>query len=295
MSLEKFVSVSNNVGESIDFIQGGGGNTSFKIDSQKMLIKASGHLLRDMSVDSGYCTVDFPAIRDVVGSSADLEEGQFTSRIISKTLSDESVRPSIETGFHAVCNDAVIHSHSVYANVLTCSKEGREIAAKLFPESYWVDYAPPGKQITLKIKEQLDSRPHQEEQVIFMKNHGVIVSTPDLAGVHSLHQEINTRIIEELNLDPFKIEGYPREKIDLDFLNSNIIFPDQIVYTLLDQGSEISQPAYETMAAHKYIFDQIKCKNLTPSLLTTNEIQFIKDMENEKYRLSISKNVYSKT
>ena len=46
-----------------------------------------------------------------------------------------TLRPSVEVGFHAILKKYVIHTHSVYANIITCSMEGEALAEKLFKDS----------------------------------------------------------------------------------------------------------------------------------------------------------------
>ena len=48
MNLKYLVNISNKIGKRCDYTQGGGGNTSVKIDSENMAIKASGSTLKEM-------------------------------------------------------------------------------------------------------------------------------------------------------------------------------------------------------------------------------------------------------
>ena len=45
--------ISNYCGERVDYVQGGGGNTSVKFDEKLMAIKASGYTLKETTVDKG--------------------------------------------------------------------------------------------------------------------------------------------------------------------------------------------------------------------------------------------------
>ena len=53
-NLENFRRVSGTVGARADYVQGGGGNTSVKLDGGLMAIKASGYCLKDIDVDKAY-------------------------------------------------------------------------------------------------------------------------------------------------------------------------------------------------------------------------------------------------
>ena len=46
---QALISISNEIGSNKAYIQGGGGNTSVKLDENLMLIKSSGTSLKDMS------------------------------------------------------------------------------------------------------------------------------------------------------------------------------------------------------------------------------------------------------
>ena len=128
--IEELVFMSNDIGGDPACTQGGGGNISVKLDEEQMAIKSSGRALKEMTRDDGYSIVDYKKIRNHLNSS-DQSEHAFLQELRSCTFEGYS-RPSMETGFHALLGDYVIHTHSVYANLLTCSKEGKNIVSKLF-------------------------------------------------------------------------------------------------------------------------------------------------------------------
>jgi rhamnose utilization protein RhaD (predicted bifunctional aldolase and dehydrogenase) len=72
----------------------------------------------------------------------------------------KTLRPSVEAGFHSVLKRYVIHTHPVYANILCCSHNGRELMDEIFKkESFavaWVPYINPGFSLTLRIKEVVE-------------------------------------------------------------------------------------------------------------------------------------------
>ena len=55
--LSEFSRVSKTVGARADYVQGGGGNTSVKLDGGLMAIKASGFCLKDIEVDKAYAVL----------------------------------------------------------------------------------------------------------------------------------------------------------------------------------------------------------------------------------------------
>ena len=64
-----------------------------------------------------------------------------------------SLRPSIETGFHSLLKKYVIHSHSVYSNILACSKSFEDLTMNLFKKDKFIiiPYFAPGTILTRNI------------------------------------------------------------------------------------------------------------------------------------------------
>ena len=222
-NIESLINISHQIGANISYIQGGGGNTSVKINDNLMAIKSSGTNLIDMSKQKGQTLVDFKKITELLKEPS-LEEDDFSKKINSFSY-DKSQRPSIETGFHSLLGKFVIHTHSVFINVLLCCKEGKLLIKELFPNSSWVDYFSPGKNLTLAIKRELakEKKKFSEDKVVFLQNHGLIVSS--VSGLKSLklHEKINQKVRSYYNLSDFKVINCFNEQ-------NRAIFPDQIVY-----------------------------------------------------------------
>ena len=224
-NIKDLVFMSKIIGNNPAYVQGGGGNTSVKLDQNRMAIKASGQTLKDIGEKDGYCIVDYSAICDYL-SSPDSDENIFSIKIQSFAEHTKN-RPSIETGFHALLGEFVLHTHSIYANLLNCSKEGKDICYQLFPEAIWVDYETPGRFLTVRIREALQSVSNTSN-VIFLQNHGVIVSGSTALEVLDLHEELNSTIQKyfSLNNSDFKVD---EEKVNIRDIKDSILFPDQAV------------------------------------------------------------------
>ena len=52
--LKELVLISRSAGSRSDYVQGGGGNTSVKLDDNLMAVKASGFMLKDISQNEGF-------------------------------------------------------------------------------------------------------------------------------------------------------------------------------------------------------------------------------------------------
>ena len=161
--LQDFSRISKTAGARADYVQGGGGNTSVKLDGGLMAIKASGFCLGDIEPNKAYAVLDGAAVREFYLSS---EPEQFENvETAGSTKAKESVktieglaalRPSVEAGFHSILKTFVVHTHSVYANLATCAVNCREIAEKAFAGADyswgWVDYTDPGANLTFAIR-----------------------------------------------------------------------------------------------------------------------------------------------
>ncbi|MBT7121374.1 MAG: class II aldolase, partial [Clostridia bacterium] len=136
---KEMVRISNYCGDRVDYVQGGGGNTSVKFDDKLMAIKASGYTLKEATQDKGYVTVNYRNIKKYYnevdpGADTDFEKESLLLNMDSIVLLDgmENKRPSVEVGLHSFLNRCVIHTHSVYANMLCCAAEGQNIAKEIF-------------------------------------------------------------------------------------------------------------------------------------------------------------------
>jgi len=218
--------ISHAVGNCPDYVQGGGGNSSVKLNDELMAVKASGFKLNQITSKEGFVVVNYKKIKEYhenvdLNSGIDYEKDsvQFAKDNVVELEGIEKLRPSVEAGFHSVLKKYVIHTHPVYANILCCSEEGRELVSKIFPEDewniLWIPYVNPGFFLTLKIMEGIKAfqeRSSKESfpEVIFMQNHGLIVTSDDRDKCIELHSKVNNRIKEYLGIK----ESYPEIKIE---------------------------------------------------------------------------------
>ena len=197
--VKNLVNISRKIGSYPEFIQGGGGNTSVKIDDNLMAIKASGYLLKNMTEDDGFAFVNYSDIDNHIQNDTILNntEDEFSSFIKEKTSKINGypiLKPSIETGFHTLLPyKYIVHTHSIYSNILCCSSEGKGIVQKLFSDGLWIKYANPGKDITIEISKATKDK---ESNVIFMQNHGIIVCADNANDAQKLHEAVNNKIIK---------------------------------------------------------------------------------------------------
>lgn len=274
--LAGFVRISRYLGSNSAYVQGGGGNTSAKLDAERMAVKASGVALAEVSQTSGFADVDYRDVRAYL-VAPDADENTFNSRLIASNRYP-SVRPSMETGFHAVLDGYVLHSHSVYANVVNCACNGAELLREIAPEAVWLPYAAPGRELTLRVRAQAEAK------VFFLANHGVIVRGDSAEAVISAHEDLNERVREHLDLPDFDVGGPTRA---MSYMQHQILFPDQVIYTNPDAEFAGTRALQETLAAYGYIHDCLDRLALTAHYLQPEDATFLLGMDAEKYRSKV--------
>ena len=207
-NLENFRRVSGTVGARADYVQGGGGNTSVKLDGGLMAIKASGYCLKDIDVDKAYAVLDYVSLRDFYNNTDpktldDVEKtGSERAKASIQTIEGlAALRPSVEAGFHSLLDRFVAHSHSVYANLATCAEDGRAVVARALEgaDYTWgfVPYTDPGACLTFSIRDELarvEKETGKRPAVIFMQNHGLIAHSDDADECLRIHSDCNARI-----------------------------------------------------------------------------------------------------
>lgn len=184
---EEFRALSAALGSDPLQVQGPGGNTSIK-DNEVMWIKASGTELANAANQQIFVAVNrADAVAEANGKAGD---GSCKTTVIDPSV---TLRPSIETTFHAALNWPVVcHTHSVATLVHAISPEGRnEALSKLDGLPFViVGYAKPGLPLTQKILEAVQP----ETQVIILQNHGLICCGESVAAVNQLIAEVERRL-----------------------------------------------------------------------------------------------------
>ncbi|MCH3951159.1 MAG: class II aldolase/adducin family protein [Acidaminococcus sp.] len=202
MDINDLLVISHYAGMREDLAQAGGGNSSVKINDHEMLIKASGCQMGEMRADYGWSSVDYAMLayfmKGHVGQAVPAEEA---SKIIAKALI-EGKRPSIETFLHAVTDAVTLHTHPTFVNVLLSRKGGMETMQALFPGAVFVGYGTPGYPLAAMFYEVLrDADVQGKFPLVFLKNHGLIVSGKTTDEVIRRTEETEKRAADYLKAD----------------------------------------------------------------------------------------------
>ncbi len=339
-SIKELIDISTYAGDRVDYTQGGGGNTSVKCDCGLMLIKASGFRLIDITENTGFVAVDCKKIKDYY-ASVDLsvqkdyekESAEVSKSSVVAIEGLPTLRPSVEVGFHAILKKFVVHTHSVYANLLTCAVNGEKLAEEILGgKDYgyiFLPYINPGFTLTLKMKEAIseyEKRTGRYPEVIFMKNHGLVINADSVERVKELHTDVNERIRKYFALpDDFReaklvekegayisktenVAKYMKElSFTKDLLDKYPLYPDQLVYLnnliantpekMVVEGDSVTyncelkeaRTLEETFVAYLFVVGNLRKAGLEISVMNEEEVGFINGWEAEKYRRSVAK------
>ena len=263
--LESFTRISTSVGARADYVQGGGGNTSAKLEGGLMAIKASGYCLKDIRPDKAYAVLDYEALRRFYNNTdpATLEDVEKAGSEVAKANTKAidglaALRPSVEAGFHSILDTYVAHSHSVYANLAACSVELEAIVRDALADADyswgWVSYVDPGARLTFSIRDEVrrvEAETGRRPAAIFMQNHGLIAHVDDPDECLRIHTDVNDRIAKAFDIEngsfpavgvkdigdglveadcPFLTEQLATGDFTEKFLLESPLYPDQLVF-----------------------------------------------------------------
>jgi rhamnose utilization protein RhaD (predicted bifunctional aldolase and dehydrogenase) len=156
------------LGKDISYVQGPGGNVSFK-DEGVLWIKASGKKMSAASREDIFVSLD-------LAGAADLALLDDSSKMMEAVLpgSPAGLRPSIETAMHAVISSPIVsHVHSVGSvavGVLQNSDRALEAVEDFAPIAK-IPYVRPGAPLARAILDVLE--PHHKG--LLLGNHGLTV------------------------------------------------------------------------------------------------------------------------
>ncbi len=207
--MKEFIEISRYAGMREDLAQAGGGNSSVKLDEKRMLIKASGIQLADVSEEQGYSIVNYREILEYLNALIKGEAVCPEAEILEKAK-EEGGRPSIETFLHAVTGRLTLHTHMLSANILMAGAGGIEKLREAFPDALFVGYATPGACLARCYYQAYLAEIQKKDSglpLIFLKNHGVVISGGTAKEVIGLSEKVNGTISRLAGLD---LSGYAR-------------------------------------------------------------------------------------
>lgn len=218
------IKLSKYAGMREDIIQAGGGNTSVKINDETMFIKSSGYQLSEMEENVGYSKVNYKKIVDYFKSNLEIKRSD-EKELLENTLI-EGKRPSIETFLHSITEKYTLHTHPLLINVFTSRKNGMKELKSMFPDSLVIDYQTPGIFLAKEFFNKfLKLENPQKANIVFLKNHGLIVSGKNMDEVIELHESILETLENKLkvNMQAYRNSTFLFKKLE-DFIENNIVY-----------------------------------------------------------------------
>ncbi len=199
----ELVCISKYAGMREDLVQAGGGNSSVKISKEEMLIKASGYSLSELTETEGYSVVNYSVITEFFKNTSPDKITKKTEEILLKQAYREGARPSIETFLHSITGTVTLHTHAVLAAVLASRKDGMMQLQKLFPEALLIPYATPGIALAAAYfcEYQKYQKSGKELEIVFLQNHGLLVSGNTALEVIEKTESVLQKIAEVLSID----------------------------------------------------------------------------------------------
>lgn len=206
--IKSFIEMSKYAGERFDLVQAGGGNSSVKLENGVMIIKASGFILSDMGVNSGYSRVDTKKIAAIVETAAIVNESDkrkreaLTAGLVQDGTLDNKNRPSIETLLHSFLSKYTLHTHPIVVNMVVIQKDWKSILSTIFQgeDIALVPYKTPGIELALELHKTLQTF-KTIPNIIFLQNHGLIVTSVHKQDIHKLTEKVLNKIETYLNVD----------------------------------------------------------------------------------------------
>ncbi len=246
--MKGFIEISKYAGIREDLVQASGGNTSVKLDHNRMCVKASGFHLYEVSEKDGYSLVDYSKICDYF-EKTNLDE---IDEISGKAILNDSVisgkRPSIETFFHSLAHKYVLHTHPVVVNVLTCRKDGMKVLSDLFPEALIIPYTTPGVELAKVYFEEYTTHKDSYSGIAFLQNHGLVVSADTAKEAIEKNEYVLKKIEAYLRVD---YSEYHRQT------ELNAYFQDNIVWRVNDHDIITEFSKNKNLPAHGFCPDCI--------------------------------------
>ncbi len=240
MVLEKLVEFSNFYGSNQELVLAGGGNTSAK-DGDVMYIKGSGTRLADITAE-GFVKMSRSGIAEIFtktypDNDKEREALSLADLMAAKLPGQEDKRPSVETTLHSLFPQTyVLHLHPSLINGITCAKEGKAWAEKLFGDRVlWVDACKPGYTLAKICYDTLNEYKKESEKdadMLLLENHGIFIADDSVEGLGEklfyVMSEIRNTGVEEAD---FSIGEFDGEKAQDVFNELSDIYGEDSVIT----------------------------------------------------------------
>jgi rhamnose utilization protein RhaD (predicted bifunctional aldolase and dehydrogenase) len=172
-------------------VQGAGGNVSWK-DDNILWVKASGMWLADAEAKEIFVPVKLLHLRTA------LKQNNFS--VTPQVWNDTKLRPSIETLLHALMpHKFVLHLHAIdilsYMVQPNFSEGIKQLLSGIINFGC-IDYYKPGSELAKAVDQEFKLQPNID--VIFMKNHGVVIGGANISEISNTLSKLNTILSSQI-------------------------------------------------------------------------------------------------
>ena len=178
-----------------------------------MFIKASGYNLTNIDEGNGYTVINNKLLLEDINTN--------TTKDVTEYNFIGNKRGSIETFMHSILKKYTVHLHPIQINRILISNKAIEIINKLYPNSLIIEYLTPGIKVCNKIRELYDN-----QNVIFLLNHGIIVTSDDIDEVYNLINDVLIKFesYQQINFDKYKHTNIISKAVNTVFNVSNVSY-----------------------------------------------------------------------
>jgi rhamnose utilization protein RhaD (predicted bifunctional aldolase and dehydrogenase) len=197
--LKTIVELSHEFG-TVDYVKGGGGNTSVKNDTT-LWVKPSGTTLAGLA-EKTFVAMNRAKINElytVETPKVAAAREELVKNLMAAAVENDAGRPSVEAPLHNVFEAKfVVHTHPCTVNGLTCAKGGEAACKAMFPDALWVEYIDPGYTLCMEVRERIEAYKTangKEPALLVLKNHGIFIAADTAAEIRALY----ARVMNALN------------------------------------------------------------------------------------------------
>lgn len=192
--LKTIVELSHEFG-TVDYVKGGGGNTSVKNETT-LWVKPSGTTLGGLT-EKTFVAMNRAKINELYDVETPKESAareELVKNRMAAAVENDAGRPSVEAPLHNVFEAKfVVHTHPAAVNGLTCGKNGEAACKELFPDALWVEYIDPGYTLCMEVRRRIHAYKAThgiEPALLVLKNHGIFIAADTADEIRALYARV---------------------------------------------------------------------------------------------------------
>jgi rhamnose utilization protein RhaD (predicted bifunctional aldolase and dehydrogenase) len=192
--LKTIVELSHEFGR-VDYVKGGGGNTSVKNDTT-LWVKPSGTTLGGLT-EKTFVAMNRAKINELYAVATPKESAareELVKNMMAAAVENDAGRPSVEAPLHNVFEAKfVVHTHPCAVNGMTCAKNGEAACKAMFPEALWVEYIDPGYVLCMEVRRRIEAYKAangKEPALLVLKNHGIFIAANTAEEIRALYARV---------------------------------------------------------------------------------------------------------